>query len=146
MKITSRLSPTGRVAVRVYDTDGALIQIIKGKNLVVAGGREACAILAGSGDTDKIVDEIQFGTSDTATNINDSSVTSGFAKSFDSVAYPTAGKVRYIGSLETSENNGVTIKEVGLFCADGTMFARYVIGSIAKTAAIRIEVTWDVTF
>lgn len=146
MRIKDKLAPSGRVAVRVYNTDGALIQIIKGKNLVVAGGREACAILAGSGDTDKIVDELQFGTSDTATNIADTGVTSGFAKSLDSVSYPVAGKVRYIGSLETSENNGVTIKEVGLFCADGTMFARYVIGSIAKTAAIRIEVTWDVTF
>jgi hypothetical protein len=146
MRIKDHPAPRGRVAVRVYDSDGALIELVKGSNLVVAGGREACAILAGSGDTDKIVDEIQFGTSDTATNISDTAVTGGYAKSFDSVAYPTAGTVRYVGSLETSENNGVTIKEVGLFCADGTMFARYVIGSIAKTAAIRIEVTWDVTF
>lgn len=146
MRVKSKSAPQGRVAVRVYDADGALIGLHKGRNLVVAGGREACAILAGSGDSDKIVDEIQFGTSDTATNIADTSVTAGFAKAFDSVAYPTAGTVRYVGALETSENNGVTVKEVGLFCADGTMFARYVIGSIAKTSAIRLEVTWDVTF
>ena len=146
MIVRNKVGPKGRVAVRIYDADGALIEIYKGDNLVVASGREACAILAGSGDTDKIVTEIQFGTDDTPTNMSDTGVTSGFPKAFDSVTYPTAGTVRYVGSLETSENNGVTVKEVGLFCADGTLFARYVIGSIAKTAAIRIEITWDVTF
>lgn len=144
--LKSKAGPKGRVAVRVYGADGALVEIYKGRNLVVQSGREACAILAGSGDTDKIVSEMQFGTDDTPTNMSDTGVTSGFPKALDSVAYPTAGTVRYVGALETSENNGVTVKEVGLFCADGTLFARYVIGSIAKTAGIRVEITWDVTF
>ncbi len=144
--MNSNVAPTGRVMVRVYDADGALIALQQGNNLVVAGGREACAILAGSGNPDKIVTAIAFGTSDTAVNISDTAITSAFSKSFDSVTYPSAGKVRYIGALETSENNGVTVREVGLVCDDGTLFARYVIGAIAKTSSIRIEVTWTVTF
>lgn len=142
----SSVQPQGRVTVRAYNADGALVGIERGANLVVTSGREACAILAGSGDTDKIVTLMHFGTSDTATNMSDTAITAPFPKAFDGVTYPVAGKVRYIGSLETSENNGVTVKEVGLVCTDGTLFARYVIGSIAKTSAIRLEVTWDVTF
>jgi len=142
------LNPKGRVKIKVYNAEGALVDMQQGDNLVVNGGREACAILTATGDTDKIVQDIAFGSGGTVPDLTDTALVSqNLIKALESTtAYPTQTAVKYIGICETTENNGNQIREVGLFCADGTLFARYYVGRIVKTSDIRVVVEWTITF
>ena len=142
------LNPKGRVKIKVYNAEGALVDMQQGDNLVVNGGREACAILTATGDTDKIVQDIAFGAGGTVPDLTDTALVSqNLIKALESTtAYPTQTSVKYIGICETTENNGNQIREVGLFCADGTLFARYYVGRIVKTSDIRVVVEWTITF
>lgn len=142
------LKPMGRVSIKVYNSEGALLDIIKGNNLVVNGGREACAILTATGDTDKLVQDIAFGSGTTAPDLTDTALVSQtLIKALEpTTSYPTQTSVKYIGICETTENNGNQIREVGLFCADSTLFARFFVGRIVKTSDIRVVVEWTITF
>lgn len=143
-----KLNPQGRVNIKVYNSGGALLDIIKGDNLVVNGGREACAILAATGDTDKIVQDIAFGAGGSVPDLTDTALLiPTLTKALESTtSYPAQTSVKFIGICETAENNGNQIREVGLFCADGTLFARYFVGRITKTSDIRVVVEWTITF
>jgi len=142
------LNPKGRVKIKVYNAEGALVDMLNGDNLVVNSGREACAILTATGDTDKIVQDIAFGSGGTIPDLTDTALVSqDLIKALESTtAYPTQTSVKYIGICEITENNGNQIREVGLFCADGTLFARYYVGRIVKTSDIRVVVEWTITF
>jgi len=105
------LNPKGRVKIKVYNAEGALVDMQQGDNLVVNGGREACAILTATGDTDKIVQDIAFGSGGTVPDLTDTALVSqDLIKALESTtAYPTQTAVKYIGICETTENNGINV-------------------------------------
>lgn len=143
---TDLLNPTGIFQMRVYDAAGCLVEEYEDNNLIVNGGRDAIADLIGSGDADKVVDTISFGTNGSSPVLTDNAITGAFDKGVNGVTYPATGKVQFAWSLELAENNGVTIREYGLKTNDGTLFARKIRSEINKTSSIRLEGTWTIIF
>jgi hypothetical protein len=138
----------GVVAFSVRDKEGNIIERVKEENLVVDGGRQSITALLASGDTDKIISKISFGTSDTAATVEDTSITSPFTKAIGTATFPDSKSVRFAWSLGLSEANGKTIMEIGLLTADDTLFSRKVRNSpIVKTSDIQItDASWTLIF
>ena len=131
------LNPVGKFYLEIFE-DGKLIESYEDRNLIVNGGRDAIAKLIGAANTnaDKRITQIAFGTNGADPIITDSAITAQFAKAIDGVAYPATETVEISFTLGSGENNGVTIREFGLLCADNTLFARKIRASIEKTSAI----------
>lgn len=136
----------GIFTLRVFD-NGKLLEEFTDNNLVVNVGRESLAhLLAGDG-VDKQITKIAFGTSGTAQTVDDTTITGAFIKALEvSVSYPEINSVLFNFELETTENNGVTIREFGLMSEDETLFARITREGVAKTNLIRFEGTWKIIF
>lgn len=138
------ISATGEVHLKVYDK-GILVAEYTENNLIVNVGKQSLATLLGSADTDKKVTKIGFGTSGAVTAGANTSLENPFSKALDGVTY-SGTSVLFEYALETTENNGVTIREFGLFSADDTLFSRIVRNPINKTSDIRLSGTWKITF
>ncbi|MNC78397.1 hypothetical protein D3C75_1305980 [compost metagenome] len=54
--------------------------------------------------------------------------------------------MRFAFTLGESEANGLNIRELGLLCADETLFARKVRGLIEKTSDLSITGSWTIIF
>lgn len=57
---------------------------------------------------------------------------------------PAAGEIVLTGTLSTLQANGQTLREIGLFLGNGTLFARQVYPGIPKTNAITVTYTWRI--
>ncbi len=139
------LTVKGKFELRTYK-NGALIDTYVDNNLVVAGGRNAVAELLGNTSPSKYITEIKFGEDGTPPSSLDTGVTNPFTKAVTAVSYPAIGEVKFDWTLELAENNGVTIKEYGLFCNDATLFARKTGTDVIKTNLIRLEGSWTILF
>lgn len=123
-----------------------LIEEYIDKNLIVTVGKEKiCNLLANDG-VSNYINQIIFGTSGITPTINDTSITNPFPKSTTGFSYPTVKSVKFEWTLGLAENNGVTIKEYGLTCADGTLFSRKVRSGIDKEADVLLEGSWTIGF
>lgn len=142
---TETLIVKGRFEMRTYKS-GVLIDTYIDNNLVVAGGRNAVAELLGNTSPAKYITEINFGEDGTPPSSLDTGVLNPFSKAITAVSYPSNGQVKFDWSLELAENNGVTIKEYGLYCSDGTLFARKTGTDVIKTNLIRLEGSWTILF
>lgn len=145
MEISNAFNPKGVLRLDFYDTDGNVVDCWEDRNLIVQGGRDAVASLIGAGTAGKVVNRISVGTNGSGTLLTDTAITSPFEKNLSGTTYPT-GSVQFSFSIETSEANGMTIREFGLLCTDDTLFARIVRAPIVKDNTIRIEGTWTITF
>lgn len=145
--LRTRMKPTGILKVKIYE-HGILAHQFRKENLVVAGGRDAMVQLLAVADAsdDKRLVEFGAGTSSTPTSLSDTALTGAFTKALDATSYPSAGVAQFNFNIDETENNGMAISEFGLFCVDGTLFNRIVVGTINKTSAIRIEATWQIVF
>jgi hypothetical protein len=136
----NNLKVKGRVCISVKSPDG--IQVIKKDNLVVNTGlTNILNLLNGGGFA---ITDIGFGTDDTAATATDTDLTTKFDKAITSgsVIFPD---IEILGELLTSENNGMTIQEIGLFDSNGDLFSRAVVPAIVKTNLITVSVTWAIT-
>jgi len=120
-----------------------LVQESRTHNLIVASGLDYIRDML-----EGVVprpDTIKVGTGSTAVlSTNTDLETSVFSKVI-SRRYPEAAKITYQMLMETSEGNGNTIAEVGLF-GSSTLIARAVISpTIAKTSAILLTVAHEIT-
>lgn len=138
------ISATGEVHLKVYDK-GVLVAEYTENNLIVNVGKQSLATLLGSANTNKRVTKIGFGTSGAVTAGTNTSIENPFVKALNGVTYSGTSAV-FEYALETTENNGVTIREFALFSADDTLFSRIVRNPINKTADIRLSGTWKITF
>lgn len=138
------ITAKGEVHLKVYDK-GILVAEYTDNNMIVNVGKQSLAALLGSADANKMVSQIGFGTSGAITAGTNTSIENPFVKALDGVTYSgTSATFEY--ALETTENNGVTIREFALFSDDSTMFSRIVRNPINKTADIRLSGTWKITF
>lgn len=134
----------GAVHLKVYK-GGVLIEDVTQDNLIVNVGRQSLARLLGEADSDKRVSNIGFGTASTPVAGTQTSLENPFLKALDGVSYAgTTASFQF--TLAESENNGVTIREFGLFSNDNTIFSRIIRNPIAKTSDIRLEGVWSITF
>ncbi len=132
----------GAVHLDVYK-DGKLIESETDHNLIVTVGRTQLAKLLGGGYTGHIT-QIGVGTGSAAATDTDTGLTGGVLINIGKVEYDTA-KVRFNFEVGTNQANGVSIREFGLFFADGTMFSHRVRKSvIGKENDIEISGYWDI--
>jgi hypothetical protein len=139
------ISARGEMTLEIWNKDGKLLERITDKNLIVNLGKQSLAALLGSADENKRVAYIGFGTSNAATSGTDTDLENVFPKALDGVSY-SGTAVIFDYALELSENNGVTIREFGLYTLDETLFSRLVRNPINKTAEIRLTGSWKITF
>lgn len=141
--MTDGIKLKGIFTLKIFE-GGELREEFVGNNLVVDLGRASLMALLGAGGTDRVITKIQFGTSGTPQTVADEAITSPFTKAIESVDYPEPNSVLFNFELETSEDNGVTIREFGLCSDDGTLFARITREGVDKTSALRFEGTWKI--
>ena len=93
------------------------------------------------------VSEAFHGTNGTAPDSEDKVITGAYKKTLIGSSHPTAGQVLFEWNLLESEANGKAIKEFGLLCADGTLFARRTrTKALEKENDISIEGEWLIIF
>lgn len=138
--------PTGAFVLRGFDADGKQILDYEDRNLIVDTGRTQAAKLIGGDVTNRSVNRIGFGSNGSDPVSSDTALTGAFLKAVTAVTYPSAGVVKFDFTLELAENNGVTIREFGLVCTDGVLFARKVRAAIDKTSSIRLEGSWTISY
>jgi hypothetical protein len=159
----------GVFGCRVYKNvngEKRLIEEYVDDNLIVNMARDQMARLIAGEFDDRNITTIGFGTDDTKPAVGDTKLTDAFMKALngyelpetmknsDGDTVPMRGQVQFNWSLETGEANGKAIREFGLFCKDGTLFARRrreKVGGepadpIYKEADITLEGTWTIIF
>lgn len=146
MSFNDKFSIRGVFTLNQYDENGVLIDTYQDRNLVVTGGREATTLLIGGSGTNKEIDRIAFGTNGADPTVVDTAITDEFAKAVNAITFPSTESVQFDFSLELAENNGVTVREYGLLCADNTLFARKTRAPIIKDNTVRLEGTWTLNF
>jgi hypothetical protein len=142
--MNENISAKGSVHLKVYK-GGVLIEDVTQDNLIVNVGRQSLSRLLGDALTAKRVTQIGFGTAATPVAGSQTSLEGAFLKALDGVSY-AGTTASFPFTLAESENNGVTIREFGLFSNDNTMFSRIVRNPISKTSDIRLEGVWSITF
>jgi hypothetical protein len=159
------LSIRGRLRIKGFH-HGKLAEEFDEQNLIVYN---ASTLLAGwatgalfNSVPFKPINQIGFGTGNSATNVGQSHLTGAYLKNFDSVTYAVGednagnpiGDAFFNFSLGTGEANGTNIWEYGLFSSgNGSfgdanfLFARRVRSSVlAKTSAWSFTGQWWVQF
>lgn len=142
---------SGIVDIEAVDTrTGDVVHRERVKNLFVTTGRNKLRdALAGSlaSATDAQATHFAVGTGSTAVTAADTALGSETTRNSMTKTTTTAGQVVFNYFLSTSQANGSTLTEAGLFNAasSGTMLARVVHTGIAKTSSIAITYTWTIT-
>jgi hypothetical protein len=145
MQQNESIKVTGDVKITITGIDGSR-EVRELKNLVVTNGKTLlCSLLAGV--VAQFVRYIAFGTGATAPVVGNTALEAFVLSKAVTVTYPAANQVKFAAEMTTSEGNGNTFQEIGLYCAtDNNMFSRLVIASISKTVAYRIQVEWVISF
>lgn len=130
-------------------------------NLVVNGGRNAIARLIGSGDSQWSISSMSWGTYDEAPRFDDLTLspqatpggpTAGsneinlgsgvFKKAIGSVDFPQPFTVRFNAQMDYAEGNGNIVREAGLWCDNGTLFARKIFPGVRKSGDFQLNWSW----
>ncbi|SHJ80225.1 hypothetical protein [Desulfofundulus thermosubterraneus] len=146
LRFNEKAPVKGELRLRIY-RKGRLMEVWEDENLVVDAGRSVMAKLIG-GQAGLNVNRVAFGTNATDPAPGDTAIQNAFIKPISAVSYPTATQVRFDFTLLESEANGLSIREFGLLCANGTLFARRTRGgkTIDKDSDLAIEGQWTIFF
>lgn len=129
---------------------GRILQQDTINNLVVNVGAEMLLDLITGTTANNSITQIGFGTGSAATAATDTALTGQYLRASGAVTTPTAKQRKITSTLGTSEFNGNTIQEMGLFgpAAGGSkMFSRVLRpGGIVKTSAIAVQVDWTLIY
>jgi len=131
-----------------------LIEEFTDQNVIVNLARDQMARLVAGEFSDRHITKIGFGVDNTKPTVTDTELTDAFIKALDGYEFPGMGRVQFDWELATTEGNGMAISEFGLYCEDGTLFARRrrekTDGSpadpIPKENDISLEGTWTIIF
>lgn len=148
MKSQDLITAHGEVHLEIRDKDGRVLEQFNQKNLIVNGGRDALIRLLGDGTAGKRINQIGFGTGSAAAALTDTALAAGaFVKAVGSVSYIATNQARFNWTLNSTEGNGLAIRELGLITVDGTLFSRLVRDlPINKTSDIVLYGQWLLTF
>ncbi len=144
---------------------GVLVDRWRQHNLIVNAGRDSMARLLGGNRTEHVT-KIGFGTNGTPANPADTALTNMFAKPFEAVRYSGyegtfygesieigTAEVRFEYFLNTTEANGLQIRERGLLFDDNALFARVLrnpVGGVPDTIVKQNDMTlagaWTIFF
>lgn len=155
-------------AAKAYEVNGNEVELRS--NLVVNNGRQIIANLIGGKDfntstpnSDWIISYVRWGTYDEAPKFGDTTLSpQPLAGSFvggentilydgvnsrkliTAVDWPQPYIVRFEFSLGPDEANGMTIREMGLYSGNDTLFARKTCVPIAKSSSFALTFLWRV--
>ena len=148
----------GFVDIVVKD-NGVVVQEINRCNLVVTQGRvEECHIIAGDDTANRVITYLAVGeggwTVDEFTPVPPSmsdvaledEYPSEGRKAITSHSYPISTTVEFYTILTETECNTAHLTEAGLFCLNGSLFARITYEVIPKTATRTVEYYWRIIF
>lgn len=140
----------GIVSYKIYDKDRNVIYEETGRNKIVNLGRKNILNLLANGNTigDTLyVSKIAFGTSNTPTTDEDTTITNSYVKPLLAPKIIGNNEIIYSWSLAQDENNGVRISEIGLQSQNGDLFARKVTNiPIDKDTDKSVEGSWKLVF
>lgn len=108
---------------------------------------DAVRRLLGHGDTDAQITHVGFGTDGTPADPADTALSEGAILVPLGTVETPAGEPRTLRVhflLPRNTGNGMEIREIGLFTADGTLVARKTREAINKTADMEIGDTWEI--
>lgn len=115
-------------------------------NLVVDGALTVIVELLG-GQPDKAITHFGVGTSGTPAAAGDTALAGAVLVPITAVTFPQAGHVAFDWVLGPESANGLSIREFGLFTADGTLVSRKTrAAAIEKTDAVSLEGRWTLYF
>ena len=139
------IKATGHFLMEVIDVvTGEVIDRYEANNLVVNSGLLNVTRLLGGDPAGSKLTHISVGTNGAPPALTDTAITGAFSKAIDSVAYVGNNIVQYIYSIGSSEANGMTIQEAGLFNNSGVLFARKQRSPIVKTSAVALQGIWTI--
>jgi len=147
------------------EEDGVKTLLHEKSNLIVNGARKALAHLIAEAAAIYRIDYFKLGTGGHAPGdiltpvsptITDTQLEElAFTKAIDHVndtylpTPPAETSVKFTVVVEKAEGNGsgtVAYTEAGLFCSDGTMFARETFPAIVKNSTRRVTFEWSILF
>jgi len=169
IRIAERLwQPRGIFKMTVRKS-GKVIEVYEDHNLIVDNAKLLLAHLLGGDTEGKSVTKIGFGTNGATPVPDNASLTNPFMKPVSNISYPGfiteevnwgpvlglpqdlvlpwhGYQVRFDWELLTTEDNGHSISEFGLFSGNNTLFSRKSRNSpIVKQSDISIEGSWIIT-
>lgn len=149
--IKENMKASGRLAIVVKDSNGAIKDTREVDNLVVDTGLDwiagRMADTAGAHTIPTAMSHMAIGSGTTAAAATDTDVESilGSREALDSTTV-TDNTVQYISSFEAGEGTGA-VTEAGIFNAatSGTMLCRTVFSEVNKAANDTMTITWTIT-
>ena len=145
MIINDQITLRGQLSITLHRA-GQQPQTITEHNMIMTAAKSALARLIAGQGSGKNINRIAFGTNGVSPTPNDQAISEAYTKAVSAITFPTEGQARFAFTLSESEANGLNIRELGLLCADGTLFARKVRGLIEKTSDLSITGSWTIIF
>lgn len=137
--------PTGKLTLRAYDIDGVELWQTTENNLIVTTGYNAL-LEALTGVEGAKIAQIAVGTNGFTPAESDTKITDPVYFDIESVEFPAPSTARFSLSMGYTDAVGMTIREFGLYTADGRLFSRKVREPIEKTRFMSLVVAWEITF
>lgn len=145
MKFEETLPLRGTLELRILRGERE-IERYEDNNMIMTVARDALARLLGGDGSGKTITRIGVGINGDGPDPADTALTSAYTKNVSGHNYPAPGQVRFEFTIGKSEANGKKLREFGLICSDGTLFARKTRGIIEKADDIEIAGTWTINF
>lgn len=145
MNIAEQIALRGELSITLHRA-GQPPQTITDHNMIMTAAKSALARLIAGQGSGKNINRIAFGTNGVGPTPNDQTISGAYTKAVTAITFPAEGQARFAFTLGESEANGLNIRELGLLCADGTLFARKVRGLIEKTSDLSITGSWTIIF
>lgn len=137
----------GCFSLRGINKAGEVVFNYSDDNLIVNEAKASLAKLISDATADnKVISKIGFGTDSSVPTPNNTGLTDAYTKVITSFSYPETNKVTFMWTLDYGEANGKQIAEFGLLCADNSLFARKVRGTITKEEDLALEGEWTIIF
>jgi hypothetical protein len=149
MSASSTITIDSNVTIEIRDKEGCLVDTRKIKNLVTDAGLNYTRDLFGYPDalfTSSVTPNfIALGSNDTAVTASDVSLGNELYREENSLKSPDDKKFIIRLFLDTSQGNGNTYKEAGVYStgAGGKCWSRCVFAAIPKTSSITLTIHWE---
>ncbi len=136
----------GTLAYNVY-WRGRLIESVREENLIVDNMKTMMSHLVAGDTTNRTITKIGFGSDGTSPIASNTTLTDLYARTIGAASYPTSSSVQFAWELQSTEANGLSIREFALLSANNGMFARRTRATaIVKTSDISLTGTWGISF
>lgn len=151
--VHSPLRVRGQIQLTIRHADGRVRRIVVKNTITYAGCNALLFLLAQSSGNaaDWKLARLIPGRNATPPTVGDLAVIDPVASpdqvvltNPDLVVSTATGELVVTGTLQTSQANGSTLREVGLVLANGWLFARQIHPAVDKDSSISITYTWRI--